>query len=203
MALKAGRVGVNNSQVDIFGNIIAEASGGYTKAEADAKFLNKVDAASEYLTQTGASSTYETQTHASATYETQAHASATYETQAGASATYETQAHASATYETQTNAASTYETKSDASTAYTNLSNAMPDYTDAVTQNNGKAVFDNLDPNCGYDIEYVVSGNADPVVIPKWTALKREDGTETGTIKLTYTVTGTDGSSQYKLYIKR
>ena len=50
MALKAGRVGVSPDQVDEFGKISSEATGAYTKQEADAKF--------------------ETQSHASSTYET-------------------------------------------------------------------------------------------------------------------------------------
>ena len=46
MALKPGRVGVDPSQVDLFGNIIGGGSGGdsYTKAEADAKFETKSEA---------------------------------------------------------------------------------------------------------------------------------------------------------------
>lgn len=194
MALKAGRAGIRNDLVDEFGNISSGATEGYTKAEADARFLNKVDAATEYLTQSGAASTYETQTNAAATYETQTHAANTYETQSSAAATYETQSHAAATYETQ----------AAASTAYSNLSSAIPSYTEAVTQNNGVAVFDNLNPNYGYDIEFVHTAlSSDPVVIPKWTSLKQEAGTNADTIKLTYAVTGTDGTSQYKLFIKK
>ena len=65
MALKAGRVGVHPSQVDLFGMIQGGGSGdSYTKAEADAKF--------------------ETQTHAANTYETKATAAATYETKSDA-----------------------------------------------------------------------------------------------------------------------
>ena len=65
MALKAGRVGVHPSQVDLFGMIQGGVSGdSYTKAEADAKF--------------------ETQTHAANTYETKATAAATYETKSDA-----------------------------------------------------------------------------------------------------------------------
>lgn len=47
MALKPGRVGVDPSQVDLFGNIIGGGSGGdiYTKAEADAKFETQTAAA--------------------------------------------------------------------------------------------------------------------------------------------------------------
>ena len=185
MALKAGRAGVRNDLVDEFGNINSGATEGYTKQEADARFLNKVDAASEYLTQSGASATYETQT--------------------GAAATYETKTNAANTYETQSHASSTYETQANASTAYSTLSGALPYYTDVVTQNNGKAVFDNLDPSYGYDIEYVNSVlNNGVISIPKWSSVEQEAGTNTGTIKLTYTIVGgTDGSSQYKLYIKK
>lgn len=56
MSLKAGRVGVSPDQVDEFGKISSEATGAYTKQEADAKFE----------TQSHASSTYETKTEAAA-----------------------------------------------------------------------------------------------------------------------------------------
>jgi hypothetical protein len=75
-------------------------------------------------------------------------------------------------------------------------------WTSAVTQANGVAVFDNLDPSYGYDIKYVSSGNSASIQIPIWTNLKQEDGTTTGTIKLTYTILGgTNGASQFKLRI--
>lgn len=46
MALKAGRVGVHPSQVDLFGMIQGGGSGdSYTKAEADAKFETQTHAA--------------------------------------------------------------------------------------------------------------------------------------------------------------
>lgn len=45
MSLKAGRVGVAPDQVDEFGKIKSEATSGYTKQEADAKFETKIDAA--------------------------------------------------------------------------------------------------------------------------------------------------------------
>lgn len=41
MALKAGRVGVAPSQVDMAGNIIGGGSESYTKAESDAKYATK------------------------------------------------------------------------------------------------------------------------------------------------------------------
>ena len=46
MSLKAGRVGVAPDQVDGFGKIKSEATSGYTKQEADAKFETKAAAAS-------------------------------------------------------------------------------------------------------------------------------------------------------------
>ena len=59
MSIKAGRVGVNPSQVNpVDGSILSSATSGYTKQEADAKFL----------TQTDASSTYESKSDASAAH---------------------------------------------------------------------------------------------------------------------------------------
>lgn len=48
MALKAGRVGVAPEQVDDFGQIKSEATSGYTKQEADAKFETQTNASTEY-----------------------------------------------------------------------------------------------------------------------------------------------------------
>ena len=63
MALKAGRVGVNPASVDpIDGHIITDATEGYTKAEADNKFLAKSDAATDYLSKSDAASTYQAKT---------------------------------------------------------------------------------------------------------------------------------------------
>ena len=45
MSLRAGRVGVAPDQVDEFGKIKSDATSGYTKQEADAKFETKTDAA--------------------------------------------------------------------------------------------------------------------------------------------------------------
>lgn len=59
MSLKAGRVGVNPADVDpISGHISSEASEGYTKAQADDKFLSKTDASSTYETQSDASTAH-------------------------------------------------------------------------------------------------------------------------------------------------
>lgn len=46
MAIKAGRVGVNPSQVDMAGNIVTSGDESYTKTEADAKFATKTETAS-------------------------------------------------------------------------------------------------------------------------------------------------------------
>lgn len=54
MALKAGRVGVAPDQVDDFGKINSEATSGYTKQEADAKFETQTHAASTYETKSDA-----------------------------------------------------------------------------------------------------------------------------------------------------
>ena len=59
MSLKAGRVGVNPSQVDpIDGSIKSSATGAYTKAETDAKFLTQTDAASTYESKSEASTAH-------------------------------------------------------------------------------------------------------------------------------------------------
>lgn len=77
-------------------------------------------------------------------------------------------------------------------------------WTETVTQANGVAVFDNLNPDYGYHIEFVSNSNSADLKIPKWTKLKREDGTTTGTMKLTYTISGgTNGTSQFKLRIEK
>lgn len=60
MSIKAGRVGVNPSQVDpVDGTIKQSAQTGYTKQEADAKFETKTNAASTYETKEHAADTYE------------------------------------------------------------------------------------------------------------------------------------------------
>ena len=77
-------------------------------------------------------------------------------------------------------------------------------YTPLVTQSNGVVVFDNLNPNYGYELQFNNISNATSNAIPKWTNIKREDGTTTGTMKLTYTISGgTNGSSQFALRIEK
>ena len=77
--------------------------------------------------------------------------------------------------------------------------------TPSITQANGKVTFDNLDPNYGYDLYFDDSNVTYPadITIPTWGGTyKKEAGTNTGTIKLTYTITGgTDGTSKWTLRI--
>ena len=80
----------------------------------------------------------------------------------------------------------------------------LDSYTELVTQANGKAVFDNLNPNYGYEIEWDDSSASGDLSIPKWTNVKKESGTNAGTIKYTYTISGgTDGTSKFALRIKK
>lgn len=66
MSLKAGRVGVNPSDVDpVSGHINSSSTDAYTKAQVDDKFLSKSDAGSTYLSKTDAASTYESKSDAS------------------------------------------------------------------------------------------------------------------------------------------
>lgn len=59
MSIKAGRVGVNPSQVDpVDGSILSSITSGYTKQEADAKFLTQTDAASTYESKSDASTAH-------------------------------------------------------------------------------------------------------------------------------------------------
>ena len=174
MALKPGRVGVAPSQVDLFGNILGGGSGGdgYTKAEADAKFLAQTDAAS----------TYETKSSASATYETKSNASATYETKSNASATYETKTNAAATYETKTNAAATYAAKTDLDGWSTT----------SLVQSDNTVTFTGLDDSYAYDL----------YCIDKLIGISSISKTGSGSnITLVYTVTGATAGDSCKLRI--
>ena len=59
MSIKAGRVGVNPSQVNpVDGSILSSATSGYTKQEADAKFLTQTNAASTYESKSDASTAH-------------------------------------------------------------------------------------------------------------------------------------------------
>lgn len=81
------------------------------------------------------------------------------------------------------------------------LNSGLDDWTASVTQNNGKATFDNLNPNYGYKLCYDDEGATGELDIPVRKGITKSSGTTTGTIKLVYTVDGTDGVSKYKLRI--
>jgi hypothetical protein len=64
--------------------------------------------------------------------------------------------------------------------------------------------FDNLNPDYGYDINYEVPSSATTITVPTWTNVVQSVGTNTGTIKLTYTLSGaTAGTDQFSLRIKK
>lgn len=78
-----------------------------------------------------------------------------------------------------------------------------PIATCTTVNSNVIVVFDDLDSNYGYSIEYVIPGNGNDIQIPKWTKLDQTAGTNTG-IKQTYTLSGaTSGVSQFALRIKK
>lgn len=64
--------------------------------------------------------------------------------------------------------------------------------------------FDNLNPDYGYDINYEVPSSATTITVPTYTAVTKGAGTNTGTIKLTFTLSGaTAGTDQFALRIKK
>ena len=76
------------------------------------------------------------------------------------------------------------------------------DFTASVTQANGKATFDDLDPNFGYDLYFDDQGATGSITVPTWSGTyTKSSGTTSGTIKLAYDVNGTDGSSKWALRI--
>ena len=78
----------------------------------------------------------------------------------------------------------------------------LDEYTSKVYQSNGTVVFDNLNPSYGYELCYDDQGATGNLSIPKWTNVNKASGTNTSTIKLTYTISGgTDGSSRFALRI--
>ena len=73
----------------------------------------------------------------------------------------------------------------------------------SVTQLDGKATFDNLDPNYGYDLYYDDQGATGNVTVPSWAGTyTKTTGTNAGTIKLAYDITGgTDGTDKWALRV--
>lgn len=84
----------------------------------------------------------------------------------------------------------------------------VDEYTSLATcrTDNSKVIvdFDNLNPDYGYEIEYEVPSAATTITVPTYTAVTQGAGTNTGTIKLTYTLSGaTSGTDQFSLRIKK
>ena len=80
----------------------------------------------------------------------------------------------------------------------------LDSYTELKTQTNGTVIFDNLNPNYGYALEWDDSSASGNLAIPKWTNCKKESGTNAGTIKYTYTISGgSNGASKFALRIKK
>lgn len=76
-------------------------------------------------------------------------------------------------------------------------------WTAQVTQSNGMVVFDNLNPAYGYKLHFDSDAVGD-ITIPHPINVNRSAGTNTGTMKLTYTMyNGTDGVSKYRLRIMK
>ena len=82
-------------------------------------------------------------------------------------------------------------------------SSDLDTYLTSVTQLNGKATFDNLDPSYGYDLFYDDQGATGSVTVPTWAGTyTKTNGTNTGTIKLEYDITnGTDGTDKWTLRV--
>ena len=81
----------------------------------------------------------------------------------------------------------------------------LDEWTASSTQASGKVVFDNLNPAYGYRLFYDTESATGDISLPvPDPTIKIETGTDTGTIKVTYSVTGgTDGTSKYKLRIMK
>ena len=85
------------------------------------------------------------------------------------------------------------------------LTEKKDSFTASVVQANDKVVFDNLDASYGYELWWDDRGayfDLDDSAKPYPTHTKKEAGTTTGTIKLTFTIEGgTNGSSYFALRI--
>ena len=78
----------------------------------------------------------------------------------------------------------------------------LDEYTAEVTQANGTAIFDNLNSSYGYKLCFETGSATGDLSIPTWSKITKGAGTNTGTIKLTYTISsGTDGTSKFRLRI--
>ena len=72
-----------------------------------------------------------------------------------------------------------------------------------MVQADGKATFDNLNPNYGYDLYYDDDGATGSVTVPTWAGTyTKTNGTDPGTIKLAYDINGgVNGTSKWTLRV--
>ncbi len=78
----------------------------------------------------------------------------------------------------------------------------VDEFTAAVTQSGTTVTFDNLNPAYGYKLFWDSASATGDLSVPRPVNINQTSGTNTGTIKLTYTIKGgTSGSSQFKLRI--
>lgn len=78
----------------------------------------------------------------------------------------------------------------------------VDEWTAAVTQSGTTVTFDNLNPAYGYKLFWDSASATGDLSVPRPVNINQTSGTNTGTIKLTYTIKGgTSGSSQFKLRI--
>jgi len=97
-------------------------------------------------------------------------------------------------------------TQTTAQDAIEALEDADDEFTPSVTQSNGTAVFDDLNPDYSYEICFDDEGATGVLTVPTWTSVSKSTGTNSTAgnplIKLTYTISGgTNGSSKFALRI--
>lgn len=97
-------------------------------------------------------------------------------------------------------------TQTTAQDAIEALEEADDEFTPSVTQANGSVVFDDLNPDYGYELCFDDEGATGALTVPTWTGVTKATGTNSTAgnplIKLTYTISGgTNGSSKFALRI--
>lgn len=97
-------------------------------------------------------------------------------------------------------------TQTTAQDAIEALEEADDEFTPSVTQANNSVVFDDLNPDYGYEIWFDDEGAIGDLTVPPWTGVTKATGTNSTVdnplIKLTYTISGgTNGTSKFALRI--
>ena len=90
--------------------------------------------------------------------------------------------------------------------AVESLTEEMDEFTPSVTQANNSVVFDDLNPDYGYELCFDDEGATGALTVPTWTGVTKATGTNSTVdnplIKLTYTISGgTNGTSKFALRI--